>query len=40
LPGNGKLSPEELARAKTEIGSRLDALWSWLEEDANQRLAK
>jgi len=40
LPGNGKLSREELARAKTEIGNRLDALWSWLEEDANQRLAK
>ena len=40
LPGNGKLSREELARAKTEIGNRLDALSSWLEEDANQRLAK
>ena len=40
LPANGKLSREELARAKTEIGNRLDALWSWLEEDANQRLAK
>jgi phosphoglucomutase len=40
LPGNGKLSPEELTRAKTEIGNRLDALWGWLEKDANQRLAK
>jgi phosphoglucomutase len=40
LPANGKLSREELARAKTEIGNRLDALWSWLEKDANQRLAK
>ena len=40
LPANAKLSREELARAKTEIGNRLDALWSWLEEDANQRLAK
>jgi len=40
LPANGKLSREELARAKTEIGDRLDALWSWLEKDANQRLAK
>jgi hypothetical protein len=29
-----------LVRAKTEIGNRLDALWSWLEKDANQRLAK
>jgi phosphoglucomutase len=40
LPANGKLSREELTRAKTEIGNRLHALWSWLEEDANQRLAK
>jgi phosphoglucomutase len=40
VPGNGKLSPEELTRAKTEIGNRLDALWGWLEKDANQRLAK
>ena len=40
LPANGKLSREELARAKTEIGNRLDVLWSWLEKDANQRLAK
>ena len=40
LPGNGKLSREELARAKTEIGNRLDSLWSWLEKDANQRLAE
>jgi len=40
LPANAKLSREELARAKTEIGNRLDALWSWLEEDANQRLTK
>ncbi len=40
LPGNGKLSHEELARAKAEIGNRLDALWGWLEKDANQRLAK
>ena len=40
LPANGKLSREELARAKTEIGNRLDALWDWLEKDAKQRLAK
>jgi len=40
LPANAKLSREELVRAKTEIGNRLDALWSWLEEDANQRLTK
>jgi len=40
LPKNGKLSREELAHAKTEIGNRLNALWNWVEEDANQRLAK
>jgi len=40
LPENGKLSREELARTKTEIGNRLNALWSWLEKDADQRLAK
>jgi len=40
LPANGKLSREELARAKTEIGNRLDSLWDWLEKDAKQRLAK
>jgi len=40
LPANAKLSREELTRAKTEIGNRLDALWDWLEKDAKQRLAK
>ena len=40
LPENGKLSREELARAKTEIGKRLEALWNWLQRDADQRLAK
>src|SRR5213082_3043216 len=40
LPANAKLSREELTRAKTEIGNRLDSLWGWLEKDAKQRLAK
>jgi len=40
LPANAKLSREELTRAKTEIGNRLDSLWGWLEKDANERLAK
>src|SRR5213596_2574116 len=39
-PKNGKLSREELVRAKTEIDNRLSALWNWLEKDANQRLTK
>jgi phosphoglucomutase len=36
----GNLSPEELAEAKVEVGQRLAALWDWLKNDANQRLAK
>jgi phosphoglucomutase len=40
LPKNRKLSREELAHAKDEIGARLEALWNWLQKDANQRLAK
>jgi phosphoglucomutase len=39
LPSNGKLSREELARARAEIGQKLDALWDWLREDAEQRVA-
>jgi len=38
LPGNGKLSHEELARARAEIDQRLDALWNWLRVDADQRV--
>src|SRR5437870_9151406 len=34
LPTNGKLSREELARARTEINERLDALWKGLQKDA------
>ena len=37
---DGKLSSEELAEAKVEVGQRLAALWDWLRNDANQRLAK
>jgi phosphoglucomutase len=40
LPANGKLSREELARARAEIDDRSEALWNWLQKDANQRLAK
>lgn len=40
LPNNGKLSHEELGRARTEIDGRLDALWAWLQKDAEQRLDK
>ena len=30
----------EYTQARTEIDDRLDALWDWLQKDANQRLAK
>jgi phosphoglucomutase len=37
---DGKLSREELAAARVEVGELLAALWDWLRADANQRLAK
>ena len=40
LPSNGKLSREELARARAEIDQRLVALWDWLRQDAEQRIAE
>ena len=40
LPSNGKLSREELARARAEIKQRLNALWDWLREDAEERVAE
>jgi phosphoglucomutase len=39
LPTNGKLSHQELARARAEIAERLDALWNWLRQDAERRVA-
>jgi phosphoglucomutase len=32
------LSPEQLAGAKIEVGERLEELWSWLQQDAAERL--
>jgi phosphoglucomutase len=40
LPSNEKLSREELARARAEMGQKLDALWDWLRKDAEERVAK
>ena len=37
-PTGRKLSEAELAGAKIEVGSHLDALWSWLQQDASRRL--
>jgi phosphoglucomutase len=38
LPENGKLSRQDLERARAEIDQRLDALWDWLRADADQRV--
>jgi phosphoglucomutase len=37
-PENGSLSEAELAGAKIEVATRLDALWEWLQQDASARL--
>jgi phosphoglucomutase len=37
---DGKLSREELAAAKVEVGELLGALWDWMRADADRRLAK
>jgi len=39
-PDKGKLSIAELAKIKTEIGSCLERIWDWIQEDANTRLAE
>ena len=38
LPINGKLSREELGRARAEIGQQMDVLWDWLRADAEKRV--
>lgn len=38
--GETKLTPQELAAAKQEIGVRLNDVWNWLQADAAQRLQK
>ncbi len=37
-PAEGRLAPEDLRSAKSEIGERLHALWDWLQVDAQERL--
>ena len=37
-PAGTKLSDAELAGAKIEVGTHLDALWDWLQQDAAARL--
>ena len=37
-PTQGRLSAEELTRAKAEIGAHLDKLWTSLQQDASARL--
>jgi phosphoglucomutase len=38
-PKSGTLGKGELANAKREIATKLDALWQWLQRDADARLA-
>ncbi len=38
-PENGELSAEELAAIKPEVARKLEALWEWLQEDAQERAA-
>jgi phosphoglucomutase len=37
-PENGKFDSAELTRIKAQIGEKLDRLWDWLQEDAEERL--
>lgn len=39
-PADGPFSKEQLAAIKRAVEASLDSLWSWLQRDANQRLAK
>jgi len=38
-PEGAQFSPEALAAIKPEVSEKLDSLWNWLQEDANQRVA-
>jgi phosphoglucomutase len=38
-PAGQRLSADELARARREVGQRLAALWDWLQADSKHRLA-
>ena len=37
-PENGKFDSAELIRIKAQIGEKLDRLWDWLQEDAEERI--
>src|SRR5438874_9438508 len=37
-PENGKFDSAELTRIKAQIGEKLDRLWDWLQQDAEERL--
>jgi phosphoglucomutase len=38
-PADGKFAAEQLREIKAAVGAHLDALWTWLQEDAARRLA-
>ncbi len=39
-PGDGRFTAAELQQIKTETDERLEAIWSWLQADAQTRLEK
>ena len=39
-PQDGKFSPAELEKIKTEIDRRLEEVWSWVQSDVDRRLGK
>ena len=36
-PAHGPFAPNELAEIKAELTQKLEALWAWLQTDAQQR---
>jgi phosphoglucomutase len=39
-PDNGRFGAAELQKIKAEVDARLDSIWSWLEQDAQDRVGK
>jgi phosphoglucomutase len=39
-PNEGKFTTEELTGIKAEIQRHLESLWSWLQQDAQARIAR
>src|SRR5690242_1411904 len=39
-PENGKFAADELEKIKIETARRLEAVWGWIERDADERVAQ